>query len=111
MTGSPASNSLTVQAAFAVRPWRRGGARLAAMAFALTMAAPAVGAADDPAPQAPTTLVPGAAAPTATEATPAVSTTPLIEVNPLGEISLDSVGVLGPDNGGFGQDLWRGADR
>jgi hypothetical protein len=34
-----------------------------------------------------------------------------IEVNRLAELSPDSVGVLDPDNGGFGLDMWRGTDR
>jgi len=89
------------------------------------VAAPVAWAADETVLQAPMTLVPLGSAPTALQTAPAVlqaapatlQTAPavpgraVIEVNPLGDISLDSVGVLGPDSGGFGQDLWRGTDR
>lgn len=34
-----------------------------------------------------------------------------IEVAPIGAIDPDSIGVLGPADGGFGPDLWRGTDR
>jgi len=109
MTGSPANASLAASAAFAGRRTRRGGAGLAALAIWAAMTAPA--AADETALQGPTTLIPGMPVPAESQAVPAVSTRPLIEVNPLADISLDSVGVLGPDNGGFAQDLWRDTDR
>ena len=86
-----------------------------AVAAALTAASPAARAADETALQGPTTLIPLDGAPTAAPATaltaPPVPGSAVIEVNPLGDISLDSVGVLGPDNGGFGQDLWHGTNR
>ncbi len=34
-----------------------------------------------------------------------------IQVNPLGEIDPDSIGILGPRTGGFGRHMWRGSDR
>jgi len=34
-----------------------------------------------------------------------------IEVTPVGAIDPDSVGVLGPHDGGFGPDLWQGTER
>ena len=113
MTGSPANAFLAASAAR--RKWP-GGAGLAALTICWAVAAPAAAIAQEtvlPAPTAlgPTTLVPGAPVPADTPVTPAVSTRPLIEVNPLADISLDSVGVLGPENGGFGQDLWRDTDR
>ncbi len=92
-------------------PWAGAHWRHCAVAIALAAVAPAVQAADETALQAPTTLVPLDGAPAAIQTAPAVPGRAVIEVNPLGDISLDSVGVLGPDNGGFGQDLWAGTDR
>ncbi|RMD63880.1 MAG: hypothetical protein D6826_03820 [Alphaproteobacteria bacterium] len=34
-----------------------------------------------------------------------------IEVNPLAEVSPDAIGVLGPQDGGFGLDMWDGTPR
>lgn len=34
-----------------------------------------------------------------------------IQVNPLGEIDPDSIGILGPRTGGFARNMWRGSDR
>lgn len=34
-----------------------------------------------------------------------------IEVDPLDEIEPDAIGILGPEDGGFGTEMWRGSDR
>jgi len=86
------------------------------MAIVMVAAAPAARAADETALQGPTTLGPTTLVPleggaAALQTAPVNPDRPAIEVNPLGDISLDSVGVLGPDSGGFGQDLWRGTNR
>ena len=77
----------------------------------LSLAVPRLaGAADETVLQAPMRLVPTDIAPSPS-AVPAPTDAPVIEVNPLADIALDSIGVLGPDDGGFGQDMWRGTDR
>ncbi len=86
------------------------------MAIAMAATAPAARAADETALQGPTalgptTLVPLEGGAAAIQTAPVNPDRPAIEVNPLGDISLDSVGVLGPDSGGFGQDMWRGTNR
>jgi len=68
-------------------------------------------AADETSLQTPMRLVPSTVAPGLPAAAPAPTDAPVIEVNPLADIALDSVGVLGPGDGGFGQDMWRGTDR
>ena len=118
MIGSPGKSPMRPSVRSSV-DWARHALRgggywchsIAVIALAAAAAAPAAWAADETALQAPMTLVPLESAPAALLTTPAEPGRAVIEVNPLGDISLDSVGVLGPDNGGFGQDLWRGTDR
>ncbi len=106
MIGSPVNVSLRSPLGWACH------SAVAALVAAVVAATPAAWAADETALQAPMTLVPlDGGVPAALLTTPAAPGRAAIEVNPLGDISLDSVGVLGPDNGGFGQDLWRGTDR
>jgi len=64
---------------------------------------------------APGDVAPAAAAPEAAVG-PADLTDPTvprqgIDVDVLGEMGPDDVGVLGPEDGGFGSDLWRGTPR
>jgi hypothetical protein len=118
MIGSPAKTPMYLPVDWACRAVRGCGSwRLIAVA-AMVAAAPVTHAADETVLQAPLTLVPLEGAPSALQTAPAaLQTAPavpgraVIEVNPLGDISLDSIGVLGPNNGGFAQDMWRGTDR
>lgn len=115
MIGSPVKPAKGSPLDWAHRAWRGGDhwrhCVVTAVVAAVVAATPAAWAADETAFQVPMTLMPLEAAPTALQTAPAVPGRAVIEVNPLGDISLDSIGVLGPDTGGFGQDLWRGADR
>ncbi|MHA1600485.1 MAG: hypothetical protein ACTSW2_06640 [Alphaproteobacteria bacterium] len=112
MTGSPAKTPIRSLAVWTCRVLRGGGAwRHCVAVVALAVVAPAAHAADETVLQGPTALVPLESVPAAIQTAPAVPGSAAIEVNPLGAISLDSVGVLGLDNGGFGQDLWQGTDR
>ena len=77
-------------------------------------AAPAL--AQAPVPLRPAAAPPGAAAPV--QPLPPVPDTPAREAigdsvssGVLGELDFAEVGLLGPENGGFGPDTWRGADR
>ena len=99
------------------------GAALIAVAFT----APAAAQDQTSAPQ-PLSLIPSATlspmdpdvpghsvirARTAPAATPEAprETTGAIEVNPLEEIAPDSIGILGPEAGGFGVEMWWGSQR
>ena len=68
-----------------------------------------------PAALGPPTLLMPRDAPSATAREPGQSELDLaprrrrgIEVDTIGGINLDAIGILGPENGGFGRDLWRG---
>ena len=122
------------------RPYGRHAGRLgclvAATAFGLLSTGSGTWAADEASPATPTSLVPHSALdpsrPAATDRTgqsgptaarpsrPAAGLAPSaigqptfqgVEVNPLAEITPDSLGILDPDSGGFGVDMWRGSER
>lgn len=74
--------------------------------------------------QAPVPLRPGASAPPPREAAPLPPVMPSVEPESpgapldgrvssgrLGDLDFAEAGILGPENGGFGPDMWRGADR
>ncbi len=110
------------------RPCRRSRRRFAGLVLGVLLlgawAAPA-GAQTLDDPQQPLSLVPpaglgqaniwtpgGGVLPTVIEA-PAAATanSSAIEVNPLDEITPDSIGTLDPREGGFGVGMWQGSDR
>ena len=123
MSASRAKRPSTDFREFGCRVWRP--ASLAAILIVALSGAGAAAAADQPG-QAPTPLIIPAPSGAASEPdrkseeggaeTPAArsverATIRGIEVNRLAELSPDSVGVLGPDNGGFGLDMWKGTER
>lgn len=110
MIGSPVSTPKHSLSGWTGRTfWAGGHWRYCVAVLAVSAVAPAAArAADETTLRGPTMLVPLESAPAVIRSAPGGA---VIEVNPLGALSLDSVGVLGPDNGGFGQNLWRGTDR
>ena len=80
----------------ACRADRAAAALLAAALFAASAAAQ-----EPPAAGAPLSLIPGAPAPAPADG---------VIVDEIGPAQGDSAGALGPGDGGFGADLWRGSD-